>query len=157
MNPLKSVLQVLCLGVVILLLVACDASSVSIAPTATPTAEPSSPTFTPEPPAVTPTPSETLTPTLTPLPVDTATPPPTATPTVTVAPVPKDKGEVPRIWPDDLMERLDNSEVILIVDSRPKNAYDYRHIAGAISVPLAEVESRLDELPRDQEIVLYCS
>ena len=167
MNPLNLLPQIFCLGLVILFLVACGASSVSISPTATPTSDTSSPTFTPEAPTATPTPFETPTPTLTPLPTDTVTPDPTATPTSTAtsapAPtatedqVPKDIGEVPRVWPEDLMERLDNSEAILIADSRAKNAYDFRHIAGAISVPVDEVESRLDEFPLDQEIVLYCT
>ncbi len=48
---------------------------------------------------------------------------------------------MPRISPEDLKERLDNGEAILVVDVRGKNPFDYRHIAGAISVPEGEVES----------------
>ncbi len=62
-----------------------------------------------------------------------------------------------RIAPEDLKGRLDNGEAILIVDVRSVNAFKTQHIAGAISVPLKEVESRLDEFPLEQEIVFYCT
>lgn len=75
-------------------------------------------------------------------------------PTVTPEP-PKSNSEVPRISPEDLKERLDNGEEILIVDSRANSVFETRHIAGAISVPHFEVEERLDEFPRDQDIVFY--
>jgi rhodanese-related sulfurtransferase len=64
---------------------------------------------------------------------------------------------VPRIWPEDLKDRLDNGEAILVVDARSIADFEGQHIVGAISVPLNEVESRLDEFPRDQEIVFYCT
>ena len=65
------------------------------------------------------------------------------------------RSEVPRISPEELKDRLDNGEAILVVDSRSPVEFETGHIAGAISVPSYEVESRLDELPRDQEIVFY--
>jgi hypothetical protein len=67
------------------------------------------------------------------------------------------KRPVPRISPEDLKGRLDNGESILIVDVRSVNAFKVEHIAGAISVPLKQVESRLDEFPLDRDIVLYCT
>jgi 3-mercaptopyruvate sulfurtransferase SseA len=79
---------------------------------------------------------------------------PTATPTATPEP-PKSDSDVPRISPENLKNRLDNGENILVVDVRSTSSYQSRHIAGAISVPSNEVESRLDEFPRDQDIVFY--
>lgn len=76
---------------------------------------------------------------------------------VTEGQVAKLTSEVPRISPEELKDRLDNGEAILIVDSRPTSSFETQHIAGAISVPIDEVESRLDEFPRDQEIVFYCT
>ena len=64
--------------------------------------------------------------------------------------------QVPRISVEELKERLDSGEAIVIADSRSANAFEIRHIAGAISVPETDVESHLDELPLDQEIVFYC-
>ena len=81
--------------------------------------------------------------------------PPAATPTPIESQRPTTSSEVPRISPEELKDRLDHGEAILIVDSRSLVEFEAGHIAGAISVPSNEVESRLDELPRDQEIVLY--
>jgi hypothetical protein len=64
---------------------------------------------------------------------------------------------VPRIAPEDLKGRLDNGEAILIVDVRSVNAFKTQHIAGAISVPLKEIESRLGEFLLEEEIVFYCT
>ena len=44
----------------------------------------------------------------------------------------------------------------IIVDVRSKAAYDEGHIAGAVSIPDAETESRLSEFPKDKLIVAYC-
>jgi rhodanese-related sulfurtransferase len=64
---------------------------------------------------------------------------------------------VARISAPDLKARLDGGEEILVVDSRSLAEFERRHIAGAISVPLREVPARLDELPRDKDIVFYCT
>ena len=43
-----------------------------------------------------------------------------------------------------------------VLDVRPAEEYRSGHIAGAISLPLHELQDRLAELPRDQDIVAYC-
>ena len=45
---------------------------------------------------------------------------------------------------------------VTVLDVRPSEEYNAGHIAGAISIPLKELQLRLSELPRDQEIVAYC-
>jgi rhodanese-related sulfurtransferase/DNA-binding transcriptional ArsR family regulator len=55
----------------------------------------------------------------------------------------------------ELDERLRNGTV-LVVDVRPEVEYRAGHIAGAISVPVAELASRLAGLPERVEIVAYC-
>lgn len=72
-------------------------------------------------------------------------------------PVPISVSEVPRISVEELKERLDNGEEIVVVDTRSTTEYDIKHIPGAISMPSINIESPLDELPLDQEIVLYCT
>ena len=72
-------------------------------------------------------------------------------------PVPISVSEVPRISVEELKERLDNGEEIVVVDTRSTTSYDIKHIPGAISMPSINIESPLDELPLDQEIVLYCT
>ena len=71
--------------------------------------------------------------------------------------VPTNQDDVPRISTQDLKQKLDGGAQILVVDARSAAEYAERHIEGAISVPLSEVEARLDEFPRDQEIVFYCT
>jgi rhodanese-related sulfurtransferase len=56
---------------------------------------------------------------------------------------------------DELRKRLRRNEVVL-VDVRPAEEFDAGHIAGALSIPLEELEDRLAELPGDSEIVAYC-
>jgi DNA-binding transcriptional ArsR family regulator/rhodanese-related sulfurtransferase len=54
-----------------------------------------------------------------------------------------------------LLERIRASDVI-VLDARPANEYHAGHIAGAISVPIDELQHRLRSLPRDREFVAYC-
>ena len=54
-----------------------------------------------------------------------------------------------------LLERVRKGEVI-VLDVRPAEEYRAAHIAGALSVPLKELEKHLDSLPRDRAIVAYC-
>jgi len=56
----------------------------------------------------------------------------------------------------ELLARLKAGEPLVMVDVRPAEEYRAAHVAGAISVPLEELEQRLRELPRDREIVAYC-
>ena len=42
------------------------------------------------------------------------------------------------------------------LDVRPEDEFSAGHVAGAINIPLAQLECRLAELPDDLEIVAYC-
>lgn len=55
----------------------------------------------------------------------------------------------------ELRRRLEAGSVE-VIDVRPEEEYESGHIAGARSVPLDELEDRIDELPDDTEIVAYC-
>jgi rhodanese-related sulfurtransferase/DNA-binding transcriptional ArsR family regulator len=55
----------------------------------------------------------------------------------------------------ELLERVRADDVI-ILDARPANEYEAGHIAGAISVPIDELQKRLRFLPTDKEYVAYC-
>jgi NADPH-dependent 2,4-dienoyl-CoA reductase/sulfur reductase-like enzyme/peroxiredoxin family protein/TusA-related sulfurtransferase/rhodanese-related sulfurtransferase len=43
-----------------------------------------------------------------------------------------------------------------LVDVRPKISFDLKTIEGAFSVPATELRNRLDEIPRDKKVVLFC-
>lgn len=66
-----------------------------------------------------------------------------------------DRGQLEPIDRLRLFERVQAGEVV-VLDVRPSEEYQAAHIAGAISVPLAELEQRLERFPRDREIVAYC-
>jgi rhodanese-related sulfurtransferase len=55
-----------------------------------------------------------------------------------------------RLW-----ARVQAGEVT-VLDVRPVEEYRAAHIAGAVSMPLKELEARLGRLPLDREIVAYC-
>ena len=55
----------------------------------------------------------------------------------------------------ELLRRARSGDVV-ILDTRPATEYDAGHIAGAISVPVADLRRRLKELPRDKRYVAYC-
>jgi rhodanese-related sulfurtransferase len=63
--------------------------------------------------------------------------------------------EFQRVTLEDLRTRLRSSQAILL-DVRPAAEYQNGHLPGAISIPLDELERRLDELPRNRRIVVYC-
>jgi len=63
--------------------------------------------------------------------------------------------EVETIDRTELIERLRRGDVVL-VDVRPAEEFAAGHIEGAHSIPIAELQDRLAELPADQEVVAYC-
>jgi rhodanese-related sulfurtransferase len=60
-----------------------------------------------------------------------------------------------RISINDLQERMSRDEVLLL-DVRPEVEFQAGHLPGAVSIPLDELEQRLDELPTGKLIVAYC-
>src|SRR5919205_3842910 len=63
--------------------------------------------------------------------------------------------DVDAIGRDELIARMRSGDVVL-VDVRPREEFEAGHIKGARSIPLAELEDRLAELPSDREVVAYC-
>ena len=59
------------------------------------------------------------------------------------------------VTPRELAQRLAGGEIILL-DVRPEQEFAAGHIAGAQSMPIAQIKARLDELPRNREYVAYC-
>ncbi len=65
--------------------------------------------------------------------------------------------EVPRISVEEVKRKLDTGANIVIVDSRSKASYDQAHIAGAVSLPLADMSEPYDDLDGYDEIITYCT
>lgn len=64
--------------------------------------------------------------------------------------------EISRVSLDDAKAALE-AETAVIVDVRSVEAYQGGHIAGAINIPLGELETRLGELDKTQWIITYCT
>jgi rhodanese-related sulfurtransferase/predicted transcriptional regulator len=56
---------------------------------------------------------------------------------------------------EELASRLRRGEVV-VLDVRPEPEFRAGHIAGARSIPVAELRRRLRTLPEDTEVVAYC-
>jgi rhodanese-related sulfurtransferase/DNA-binding transcriptional ArsR family regulator len=55
----------------------------------------------------------------------------------------------------ELLERARDG-LVTVLDVRPPEEYASGHVPGAINIPLHELEQRLEELDKNQEIVAYC-
>jgi rhodanese-related sulfurtransferase len=56
---------------------------------------------------------------------------------------------------DELVRRVRRGEVT-VLDVRPVEEYRAGHIPGARSIPVTELAERLQEVPKDREVVAYC-
>ena len=58
----------------------------------------------------------------------------------------------------ELSERLASAEPPYLLDVRQPHEWDIVNLGtdGAVMIPLADLRDRIDELPRDREIVVYC-
>lgn len=62
------------------------------------------------------------------------------------------------IEPSELKKLTDNPvDSIWIIDVRSEKAYSNGHIPTAKSFPAGTVESRLNEIPKNQYLILYCT
>ncbi|MDA0337055.1 MAG: rhodanese-like domain-containing protein [bacterium] len=66
-------------------------------------------------------------------------------------------GRVQRITALSLHEQRQENVPICIVDVRSASEREGGHIADSIHVPLPQMLRHLDELPRDQKIVVHCA
>jgi rhodanese-related sulfurtransferase/DNA-binding HxlR family transcriptional regulator len=66
-----------------------------------------------------------------------------------------DRSRLGTITRDDLRTRLRDGDVV-VLDVRPQPEYAAGHVRGAISIPIAELKSRLGEIPDGAEVVAYC-
>ncbi len=68
------------------------------------------------------------------------------------------RSSVPELGARDLAERLAEDDPPLLVDVREPWEWSAGNLAdrGAVHVPLGELAHRLEELPRDRQLVVYC-
>jgi hypothetical protein len=68
------------------------------------------------------------------------------------------EAEVPRIPVEQALAAVQSGAAV-IVDVRSAQAYQSGHVKGAISIPLAEIETNIEglTLEKDQWIITYCT
>lgn len=65
------------------------------------------------------------------------------------------RGELEPVDEEELLDRVRRNEVT-VIDVRPAEEWAAGHLAGAISMPLADLRRRMKELPKRKTIVAYC-
>jgi sulfur-carrier protein adenylyltransferase/sulfurtransferase len=65
------------------------------------------------------------------------------------------KNGIPQMSVQELKQRMDAGDHLLVLDVREPYEYQIANIGGTL-VPMNEVPRRLDEISRDQEIVVQC-
>lgn len=63
---------------------------------------------------------------------------------------------VKRVTTTELEELMKQGKVV-VVDVRSQTMYDAGHIPGAKLIPVGEIGNRANELPKDKQIITYCS
>jgi len=73
--------------------------------------------------------------------------------------VQKDDQEAPRMTVAELLSRLEKHAPVLIIDSRSEGSWDSsdKQIKGSVRIPIDQIEARSHELPKDKDIIIYCS
>ena len=65
------------------------------------------------------------------------------------------RGALEPVGDQELRRRVRSGEVT-VIDVRPREEYVAGHVPGAISLPLADLNQRLCDLPKGRDIVAYC-
>ena len=66
-----------------------------------------------------------------------------------------DRSDAEAVEMNELLKRA-RSKSVVVLDTRPPNEYAAGHIAGAMSVPVGDLQRRLRQLPKGKEYVAYC-
>jgi rhodanese-related sulfurtransferase/DNA-binding transcriptional ArsR family regulator len=66
-----------------------------------------------------------------------------------------DRADAEPVEMDELLKRA-RSRNVVVLDTRPPNEYAAGHIAGALSVPVDDLQRHLRQLPKEKEYVAYC-
>ena len=67
-----------------------------------------------------------------------------------------DEGNYGDVSIQEAIELMEQKSDLVIVDVRTVAEFDDGHIEGAINVPVDELATRLDELSKDDELLVYC-
>ena len=61
-----------------------------------------------------------------------------------------------QIDPENLKAKIESDNTPFMLDVRTPEEWEICHIEGSVLIPMNEIQSRLDEIPEDTEIVVIC-
>ena len=64
--------------------------------------------------------------------------------------------DAPRISGEEARALVQKGDAV-IVDVRTKEGFAIGHVEGAVNIPLADVGTRMKELPKGKAIIAYCT
>jgi phage shock protein E len=56
----------------------------------------------------------------------------------------------------DTAYEIQNDPNVFMLDVREQDEYDDRHIPGINLIPMSTIQNRLDEIPKDQTVIVTC-
>ena len=66
------------------------------------------------------------------------------------------KSEYGDVTVERASDLMDSKPELVVLDVRTQEEYDDEHIEGAILIPVQELEERIDELSKDDELLVTC-
>jgi rhodanese-related sulfurtransferase len=66
-----------------------------------------------------------------------------------------ERDEIDQVTATELADRLERGRIV-VLDVRPADEYLAGHIAGARSIPMAQLTTVADQLPKSREVIAYC-
>lgn len=85
-----------------------------------------------------------------------ASAPTTAAPQALSAEIGTPYPDIVRVSLEDTKKAFDAGSA-LIVDVRDTGSFASGHVPGSINIPLEQIESKLNDLPKDKWIITYCT
>ena len=67
-----------------------------------------------------------------------------------------DEGNYGDVSIQEASELMEEKSDLVVLDVRTIGEFDEGHIMGAINIPVEELAGRLDELSKDDELLVYC-
>ncbi|MBT2287763.1 rhodanese-like domain-containing protein [Paenibacillus albidus] len=64
--------------------------------------------------------------------------------------------EIPQITTEELRNRLEAGEDLVLIDVREDEEVSFGMIPGALHIPMGDIPQRTDEISKDAEIVFIC-
>lgn len=64
--------------------------------------------------------------------------------------------EIPQITAEQLRQRLESGEDLVLIDVREDDEVAFGMIPGAKHIPMGEIPQHTDELPKEAELIFIC-